>query len=79
VEALPADVVLDDLGGVYPLEVADLAINDEVSLFIDLLDADYHDVGGEGDHLAEAVRGLDVGIGRPTGQQGSGHEAEGGE
>ena len=63
-EAAAADVVLDDVGWMRTLQVADLAIDDEVILLVDLLDAHDHDVGGKLDHQAETVRRLHIGVGR---------------
>src|SRR5439155_4097093 len=58
-----ADVVFDGVGGMGAFEVFDLLVDDQVVLLIDLLDAEDHDVGGEGDDLAEGVGGFDVGVG----------------
>src|SRR5262249_1055268 len=72
-DAAAADVVLDDVGRVLALEVLDLAIEDQVLFPIHFLHAHHHDVAGELDDLAQAVRRLDVGgAGRgPPGEEGA--------
>ena len=74
-----ADVVLDHGLRVRALEVADLAIDDEVLARGRPADAHEDDVGGQGDDLPEAVRRLDVGVrrggGAAAGRSGQGDAA----
>jgi len=55
-EAAATDVVLDEVGRVLALQVVQLAVDDHVLFFVHLLHLQDHDVGGQRDHLPEAVR-----------------------
>ena len=56
-----ADVVLEGVARVLAFQFLDLLVDDELLGRVHLLHAQDHDVGGELDHLAEAVRCFDVG------------------
>ena len=78
-KAVLADVVLDDVGGMLAFEIADLAVDNEIILLVDLFDLQDHDVGGKLDHQAKAVRRLDIGICRlrhPGERQAAQHRCE---
>jgi hypothetical protein len=61
-EAGGADAVADLLVLVDALEVADLVEDEGVLVAVDRADAHEHDVAGQVDDLAQAVRRLDVGV-----------------
>src|SRR5262249_41006592 len=79
-EPAAADVVLDEFLRVLALDVADLAVDDEVLFAVHLFDAHEEAVGGLVDAGAEAHGGFDVSVRGPDPkgrQQGAGHDRRG--
>ncbi len=62
-KASAADVVLDHVRGVLAFDITHFAINDQIILPVDLLNAKHHDVGGKCADETETVRRLDIGMG----------------
>ena len=63
-KAVVGDIVLDGLAGMRALQIADLAIDQEVFFLVHLLQLHDDDIGGFVANSAQRIRCFDVGVGR---------------